>query len=60
MKRNLKNHSYKEAKFKCEDCAFIGQRHESMDVHVGKYHTDNFECVLCERSFETYIAYKHI
>ena len=23
-----------------------------MDVHVGKYHTDNYECGLCERNFE--------
>ena len=52
MKKHMDSHSYKEAKFKWEDCEFVGQRFESRDVHMGKSHTDHFECGLCERSFE--------
>ena len=22
-----------------------------MDVHIGKFHTDNFECGLCDKDF---------
>ena len=51
MKRHMKTHSYKEAKFKCEDCEFVGEKFETMEVHLGKFHTDSFECGLCERSF---------
>ena len=55
MKRHIKSHSYKEEycrKVKCQDCDFVGQRHEGMDVYMAKCHTDNFEWGLCERSNE--------
>ena len=42
LKKHMKTHSYKEAKFKCEDCEFVGQCRETMEVHMGKAHTDNF------------------
>ena len=51
MKRHMRNHSFNEAKFKCEDCDFVGQSGETMEVHIGKNHTDNFECGLCELNF---------
>ena len=51
IKRHMKSHSYKEAKFKCEDCDFVGEKFETMEVHMGKCHTDNFECGLCEKNF---------
>ena len=51
FKMHWKTHSYKEAKFKCEDCSFVGKCFETMDVHIGKSHTDNFECGLCEKEF---------
>ena len=51
MKRHIKSHSHKEAKFKCEDCDFVGEKFETMEVHMGKCHTDNFECGLCEKNF---------
>ena len=44
MKIHMRNHSFKEAKFKCEDCDFVGQSRETMEVHIGKSHTDKFEC----------------
>ena len=49
MKRHMKTHSFKSAKFKCEDCDFVGQSQETMEVHIGKTHTDTFECGLCEQ-----------
>ena len=52
LKRHMKSHSYKEAKFKCEDCEFVGERFETMEVHMGKCHTDKFECGLCEKNFK--------
>ena len=52
FKKHMKSHSYKEAKFKCEDCDFVGKCAETMDVHMGKTHTDSFEYGLCEISFE--------
>ena len=50
--RHMKSHLYKEAKFRCEDCPFVGKNFETMEVHAGKAHTDNLECGLCENNFE--------
>ena len=36
MKKHIKTHSFKIAKFKCEDCEFFGQSQETMDVHIGE------------------------
>ena len=47
MKAHMKFHSYKKASFKCEECEFIGENHDTMVVHIGKHHSDNFECGLC-------------
>ena len=49
----MRSHSFKEAKFKCEDCDFVGQSRETMEVHIGKSHTDNFECGLFELYWKT-------
>ena len=48
FKKHMKTHSYKEARFKCEDCDFVGKCLETMEIHLGKSHTDTFECGLCE------------
>ena len=47
MQRHLKTHSYKRAQFKCEECEFICERELTMEVHLGKFHDNNFECGLC-------------
>ena len=48
MSKHLKTHSYTDARFKCEDCEFVGLTRDTMEVHIGKTHTDSFECGLCE------------
>ena len=37
----------------CEDCNFKSQTIETMEVHVGKCGTENFECGLCNFKAET-------
>ena len=36
--------SFKKAKFLCEDCEFVGQSKDTVEVHAGKTHTDYNEC----------------
>jgi dimeric dUTPase (all-alpha-NTP-PPase superfamily) len=48
MKKHIKSHSYKNAKLKCHDCDFVGESDITMEVHIGKEHSENFECGLCE------------
>ena len=40
----MKGHNDQVAKFKCVDCEFVGTNEYTMEVHIGKYHTDVFEC----------------
>jgi hypothetical protein len=50
MKLHMKEYSYRESMFKCEDCYFCGPNYLTMEVHNGKwkYHNENFECGLCD------------
>ena len=51
MRKHLKTHSFKDARFKCEDCEFVGESRETMELHSGRAHTDTFECGICENTF---------
>ena len=48
MKKHLKTHSYKQIEYRCEECDFLGATPHTMEVHLGKCHSDQFECGLCE------------
>ena len=48
MNLHLKTHSYRELKFKCEDCSFWGPNSLTMEVHTGKCHSEKLECGLCD------------
>ena len=41
MKKHLLTHSYKEANYKCSDCDFASDHIISIDVHIGKCHSEN-------------------
>ena len=40
--------SWDKAKFKCEECDFVGGSQMTMEVHLGRAHSEHFECGLCE------------
>ena len=49
LKMHLRiNHTSRENKFKCEDCDYCCENELSIEVHQGKYHSEDFECGLCE------------
>ena len=47
LERHLKEHSYKTLRYKCEHCDFLFNDMMSLDVHVGRKHSGNFECGIC-------------
>ena len=59
MKIHLKSNYFKEAKFQCEDCAFVGQSNDTMEVYGRKTHTDTF-WGLFEVNFGNEKYWKHI
>ena len=48
MKKHMKEHSYIKARFRCEDCEFVGENEVTMEVHLVLAHSEYFECGLCE------------
>ena len=49
--KHMPSHSYKpssELNFKCEECDFWGPNQLTMEVHIGKHHSERFECGLCD------------
>ena len=48
MKKHLKGHSYREAHYKCEECDFLGESEFTMEVHLGKLHSEKYDCGLCD------------
>ena len=49
--KHMPSHSYNpssELNFKCEECDFWGPNQLTMEVHVGKHHSERFECGLCD------------
>ena len=54
LKRHLKSHSYKAVNFKCRECEFFCNTELEMEVHIGKKHTDNFDCGICDSELKTF------
>jgi hypothetical protein len=48
LKHHMKTHSYKYVGLKCNDCSYLAEEEIDMLVHVGKKHSDHFECCLCD------------
>ena len=48
MKKHLLTHSYKKAKYLCDECDFVGKSKVTMAVHIGKNHSEKFDCGLCD------------
>ena len=47
MRKHITSHSYTYSKFKCGECEFVGANDTTMAVHIGKHHSEKFECGLC-------------
>ena len=61
MKKHIKSHSYKQAKFNCNDCDFVGESELTMEVHIGKQHLEKYECGLCEFEAQDFVdLYIHL
>eukprot|EP00092_Neocalanus_flemingeri_P059010 GFUD01070439.1.p1 GENE.GFUD01070439.1~~GFUD01070439.1.p1 ORF type:complete len:313 (+),score=42.55 GFUD01070439.1:267-1205(+) len=56
MKIHRNTHSFQssnnEKQFNCEECDFVTENVESMEVHIGKCCYEYYECGLCENRFD--------
>ena len=48
LEDHLKEHTYIELKYKCENCDFLANDNLSLDVHVERQLSGNFKCAICD------------
>ena len=48
LTQHLKTHSYKAVNFQCRECEYFGESELEMEVHIGKKHSDQFDCGICD------------
>ena len=53
LKSYLKTHSYKSVNFKCKECEQFCETEIEMEVHIGKKHSDQFDCGICGFEIKT-------
>ena len=44
---HLRTHAYRKSTFKCESCDFWCENFLTMEVHIGRLHSEQIECGLC-------------
>ena len=53
LKKHLRTHSYKEVHYQCKECDIFCDTEMEMEVHIGKNHSDKFDCGLCSVETKT-------
>ena len=48
LKNHLVKHSFRRVNFQCEECDYCGDNETTMAVHVGKMHSENIVCGICD------------
>ena len=46
-------HTYHNVRYQCNECEFMANEIETLDVHFGRKHANKFQCGLCDKIFET-------
>ena len=54
LKKHKKSqHTYHSVKYQCNECEFMANEVETLNVHFGKKHANQSQCGLCDKTFET-------
>ena len=54
LKKHKKSeHTYHVVRYQCNECEFMANEVETLDVHFGKKHLDKKQCGLCDKFFDT-------
>ena len=51
--KHLRKHTFKKPLFKCDNCDLVVESLLNLQVHIGKQHSGNFECGLCDYAGNT-------
>ena len=52
-KHKKANHTYHYVKYQCNECEFMANEVETLDVHFGRKHSSKNQCGLCDKMFDT-------
>ena len=52
LKKHKKtDHTYHTVQFQCNECEFMANEVETLNVHFGTKHTNKKQCGLCDKTF---------
>ena len=54
LKKHKKSqHTYHNVRYQCNECEFMANEVETINVHFGRKHSNKNQCGLCDKNFET-------
>ena len=54
LKKHKKtDHTYHTVKYQCNECEFMANKVQTLQVHFGAKHSTNKQCGLCDKEFES-------
>ena len=54
LKKHKKSqHIYHSVRYQCNECDFMANEVETLNIHFGKTHTEKPQCGLCDKFFES-------
>ena len=51
-KHKKSQHTYHSVRYQCNECDFMAQEIETLNVHFGRKHSDKHQCGLCDKTFD--------
>ena len=52
-KHKKSQHTYHNVRYQCNECEFMANEVETLNIHFGKKHTEKPQCGLCDKTFES-------
>jgi hypothetical protein len=52
-KHKKREHTYHTVQFQCNECEFMANEVETLNVHFGRKHTNKKQCGLCDKTFRS-------
>ena len=52
-KHKKSQHTYHSVRYQCNECDFMANEVEALNVHFGTKHAQKYQCGLCDKTFES-------
>ena len=46
-------HTYHNVRYQCNECEFMANEVETLNIHFGRKNAEKLQCGLCDKTFES-------